>query len=126
GTYTTTVPTAAGTYEFRLLPNNGYTDVARSNAIIVTGPVSTPTVSAPSSTPVTTTTPLPSNGSRVYYVSSGLVCGNPNCATIVNGSIAAGDDNTGDGSEQRPFKTLQKVLKTIGTNGAGYTVVLRG
>ena len=29
------LPTSPGTYEFRYLPNNGYTDVARSNSVTV-------------------------------------------------------------------------------------------
>jgi hypothetical protein len=37
GTFTAPGPGAVGTYEFRYLPNNGFTDVVRSNAVTVTG-----------------------------------------------------------------------------------------
>src|SRR5437660_1223654 len=37
GTFTFTTPAIAGQYEFRYLLNNGFTDVARSAAITVTG-----------------------------------------------------------------------------------------
>lgn len=46
-TWTVTMPTTAGTYEFRLFPNNGYVRAATSPAITVTvGPVPEATVSA--------------------------------------------------------------------------------
>ena len=116
GTYTTTVPTAAGSYEFRLLQNNGYTDVAHSNSITVTGPVSTPTVSTPSSIPVTTT-----NGSGgTYYVSSG----------VGPGYQAMGDDSN-PGTEAAPWRTLARAFGGVNNDltpkvRGGDTLVVRG
>ena len=61
GSYTTTAPTTPGTYEFRYLLDDGYTDTARSSSITVTATVqqSTPTPTpapAPTSPPTATYT----------------------------------------------------------------------
>ncbi len=45
GSFTITAPTTPGTYEFRYLLNDGYSDVARSNAVTVAVSTSAPTVS---------------------------------------------------------------------------------
>ncbi len=110
GTMNVTAPTTNGTYDFRFLLNDGYTDVARSAAISVTGG-GTPTD--------------PGTGTAgTYYVASGEVCGDVNCSVLVPGGPQNGSD-TNPGTESQPFKTLQKALRTIGTNGAGSKVILR-
>jgi hypothetical protein len=38
GSFTLTAPAAAGQYEFRYLPDNGYIDTARSAKVTVTAP----------------------------------------------------------------------------------------
>jgi hypothetical protein len=53
GTFTVAVPPTAGSYEFRYLLNDGFTDTARSSAITVTA------VQAPVATPASTPAPPP-------------------------------------------------------------------
>lgn len=49
GSCTFTTPTTAGTYEFRLFANNGYTRLAMSNSVTVTAPDTPPPPSPPTS-----------------------------------------------------------------------------
>jgi subtilisin family serine protease len=52
GNFAVTAPTTTGSYEFRYLLNNGYTDAARSGTVLVTGPVG-PVISGVSATLIT-------------------------------------------------------------------------
>jgi hypothetical protein len=49
GMVSVSAPSISGTYEFRYMLNNGYTDVARSNAVTVTGGASLTLTATPSS-----------------------------------------------------------------------------
>ena len=65
GTFTTTVPSTGGSYEFRYLLNDGYTDYARSSAITVAGAPVVVSPPAPSPTPAATLDfSLINNGSK--------------------------------------------------------------
>jgi nitrous oxidase accessory protein len=61
-TWTVTAPSTAGTYEFRLFPNNGFTRAATSPPVTVTAPSPTLTVSATTVAPGASVTVTLSNG----------------------------------------------------------------
>jgi subtilisin family serine protease len=61
-TWTVTAPSVAGTYEFRLFPNNGFTRAATSSPITVTAPAPTLTVSATTVAPGASVTVTLTNG----------------------------------------------------------------
>ena len=72
GTFTTAVPTNGGTYEFRYLLNDGYSDVARSSAITVTAAPVVVSPPAPSPTPAASGVPY-DRTSPVIYDNDGAI-----------------------------------------------------
>jgi hypothetical protein len=66
GTFTVAVPTTAGSYEFRYLLNDGFTDTARSSAITVIA------VQAPVATPASTPAPPPPPSTKPSLTFNGM------------------------------------------------------
>src|SRR5262249_43996231 len=98
-TWTVTMPTTPGTYEFRLFLNNGYTRIATSPPITVTGTNPVPTIGSlsPASTAVGSA-PFTLTVNGTNFVSSSVVQwnGSPRpttfaSATRLTASIAAAD-----------------------------------
>ena len=129
GSFTTTAP-STGIYEFRVLLNDGFTDVARSNTITVVGPTppatsTPPSTSAPSlPSPAPVSTPTAGSGSgQTYYVSSGVKCLyddapiNLKCGSFGPSGVAAGNDSN-PGTFSQPFKTIQKCFDVVGHGGS--------
>jgi hypothetical protein len=119
GTFTVMAPNTGGSYEFRYLLNDGYTDVARSSAITVaasTTPQPAPSAPIQAPTPIVTSNrppaPAPVTGGKTYYVSSGQVCANINCSSFVAGPVAAGSDSD-PGTREQPWLTPLGALANI-------------
>jgi hypothetical protein len=80
GTMAVPAPATAGTYEFRYLPSGGYTDVARSNPVTVTGyslTATPPTVSP--GAPITVSWTVPAGSSASDWIEL-VPIGGPNTA----------------------------------------------